>query len=148
VQVISAHILGSVVIPDIVEARAITEGALPRAWRDTTQSIALWFWFLTVVLLSLGAVFTPAGWQRVVVAFGLGIAPFVLSLLWQLIVTPYRQRDEARRRAERLEERLEQRPGRRDASRRMLAAIIQCGDLVVGQLRRETDGRRDDAQPR
>jgi hypothetical protein len=127
--------LGNVVIPDVVEARTITERALPRAWRDTTRSIGtLWFWFLTVVLLSLGAVFTPGGWQRMVVAFGLGIAPFVLSLLWHLIVTPYRQRDEARRRAEGLEERLEQRPGRRDASRRMLAAIIQGGDLVVGQL--------------
>jgi hypothetical protein len=127
--------LGSIVIPDVVEARTITEGALPRAWRDTVQSIGRpWFWFLTLVLASLGAVFTPGGWQRVAVAFGLGVAPFVLSLLSHLIVTPYRQRDEARRRAERLEERLDERPGRRDASKKKLAELIEGGDVVAGQL--------------
>jgi hypothetical protein len=127
--------MGSGVVTDAVEARTITEGSLPRAWRDTVRSIVKpWFWLLTVLLVSLGAAFTPGGWQRVAVAFGLGVAPFVVSLLWHIIVTPSRQRDEARRREKRLEERLANLPGRKELIKKGLAQLIEAGDQVAGQL--------------
>jgi hypothetical protein len=122
------------VVTDIVEARTITEGALPRAWRDTVHSVPKpWFWFLTVVLAALGAVVSAPGWQRALIVFGLGVAPFILSLIFHFIVTPYRQRDEARRRAANLTKQLE-RPQRRNEIRTRLAELVADGDQVVNQL--------------
>jgi hypothetical protein len=47
--------MGSGVVVDVVEARTIKEASLPRVWRDTVQFIGKpWFWFLIVLLVSLG----------------------------------------------------------------------------------------------
>jgi hypothetical protein len=106
--------MGTIVIPEVVEARTLIEGVLPRAWRDTRHSTGkMWFWLLSVVLTSFGAIVTSGGWQKVAAAFGLGVAPFVVSSLFHVIVTPYRQRDEARRWAKKLKAKLDEPHSRR-----------------------------------
>jgi hypothetical protein len=76
--------MGTIVIPEVVEARTLTQGVLPRAWRDTRHSTG-----------------------KVAAAFGLGVA-LVVSSLFHVIVTPCRQRDEARRWAKKLKAKLDE----------------------------------------
>jgi hypothetical protein len=62
---------------------------------------------LSVVLTSFGAIVTSGGWRKVAAAFGLGVA-LVVSSLFHVIVTPFRQRDEARRWAKKLKAKLDE----------------------------------------
>src|SRR5688500_1206306 len=101
--------LGVGVIPKVVEARTLNEGAMPRAWRDTWTAVkTVWFGLLVVVcsafvaILTFGYINDPTNSDTaralmtgatVLMGFmgALGLVFLVLA-----VQTPFRQRYEAR----------------------------------------------------